>query len=144
MQNERDSMADNGAGQRPGGGYTSVGASGAHPGEGAQSTYDRGEEMAGSGEIRNLIADVEDLLKGVANVGDADIARLRARVMDTVQQAKTTLKDRTETLRAQATDAATVADDYVRERPWVAIGIAAAVGVAVGMLAGRRGGGYDL
>jgi ElaB/YqjD/DUF883 family membrane-anchored ribosome-binding protein len=142
MQNERDSMADNGAGQRPGSGaYTGVGASGAHPGEGAQSTYDRGEEMAGSGEIRNLIADVEDLLKGVANVGDADIARLRARVMDTVQTAKSTLKERTETLRTQANDAASMADDYVRERPWAAIGIAAAVGIVVGLVAGRSTGG---
>jgi ElaB/YqjD/DUF883 family membrane-anchored ribosome-binding protein len=137
MQNERDMSSGNGERYGAGAGY------------GGASAYDAnaaygGGDAAGSSEIRNLIADVEDLLKGVANVGDADIARLRARVMDTVQQAKTTLKDRTETLRTQATDAAAVADDYVRERPWVAIGIAAAVGIAVGMLAGRRGGGNDL
>jgi ElaB/YqjD/DUF883 family membrane-anchored ribosome-binding protein len=31
------------------------------------------------------------------------------------------------------------ADGYVRENPWVAIGVAAGVGVVVGLLLGRRG-----
>lgn len=150
MQNERDTTATGqGAGgyssggasagssaySKPAGGYAREGANG----EAGDYGVGRGE-VAGSGEIRNLIADVEDLLKGVANVGDADIARLRARVMETVQTAKSTLLDRTEELRSQATDAAAVADDYVRERPWAAIGIAAAIGVAVGLVAGRRTG----
>jgi ElaB/YqjD/DUF883 family membrane-anchored ribosome-binding protein len=152
MQNERDSTPGNGprqggyagssnAAEGASGGY--AGAAGGYSGAGAYGAADEfggagGSEMTGSGEIRNLIADVEDLLKGVANVGDADVARLRARVMETVQTAKSTLMDRTETLRTQANDAAAVADDYVRERPWAAIGIAAAIGVAVGLVAGRR------
>lgn len=137
MQNERDTTQGNGGRS----GATMGGYSGASAYESA-STY--GEDAAGSSEIHNLIADVEDLLKGVANVGDADIARLRARVTETVQSAKETLKERTEMLRSQATDAAAVADDYVRERPWVAIGVAAAIGIAVGMMAGRRTGRFDL
>ena len=97
-----------------------------------------------STEVRNLIADVEDLLRGVSNIGDADVARLRARVDATVAEAKAALLEGTEGLRVQASDAAAVADGYVRERPWAAIGIAAAVGVAIGLLAGRRrGGDYD-
>ena len=99
---------------------------------------------AASAEVRNLIADVEDLLRGVSNVGDADVARLRARVGATVAEAKAALLEGTADLRTQASDAAAVADDYVHERPWAAIGIAAAVGLAIGLLAGRRrGGDYD-
>jgi ElaB/YqjD/DUF883 family membrane-anchored ribosome-binding protein len=38
--------------------------------------------------------------------------------------------------RAKA--AATATDDYVHEKPWQAIGVAAAVGLALGVLIGRR------
>lgn len=123
-----------------GSGYASTGAAGSGRSMYETGDYGAGEVDASSGEMRNLIADVEDLLKGVANIGDADIARLRARVTETLQNAKSSLYEHTQDLRAQATDAATVADEYVRERPWAAIGIAAAIGVAVGLLAGRRGG----
>jgi ElaB/YqjD/DUF883 family membrane-anchored ribosome-binding protein len=61
-----------------------------------------------------------------------------------VAEAKAALLEGTADLRTQASDAAAVADDYVHERPWAAIGIAAAVGLAIGLLAGsRRGGDYD-
>lgn len=151
MENNRDTTNGNGASGTTGSGGT-YGAGSAY---GAASSYDTGAAYGSSGtgygteagrtggmsaEMRNLISDVEDLLKGVANVGDADVARLRARVTETVQSAKESLRQGTETLRVHANDAATTADTYVRERPWAAIGIAAALGVVVGMLAGRRGG----
>ena len=34
--------------------------------------------------------------------------------------------------------AARVADDYVHDKPWQAIGIAAGVGLIIGLLIGRR------
>jgi ElaB/YqjD/DUF883 family membrane-anchored ribosome-binding protein len=136
MRNERDATnGDGAAGRTSGYGNNYTGSSEQWQGE----TGGESGGMTGSSEIRNLIADVEDLLKGVANVGDADIARLRARVTETVQSAKSTLLDHTQNIRAQAGDAAAAADDYVRERPWAAIGIAAAIGVVVGLVAGRRG-----
>jgi ElaB/YqjD/DUF883 family membrane-anchored ribosome-binding protein len=38
----------------------------------------------------------------------------------------------------QATDAGQVADDYVHGNPWQAVGIAAGLGFALGLVVGRR------
>jgi ElaB/YqjD/DUF883 family membrane-anchored ribosome-binding protein len=85
-------------------------------------------------ELRNLIGDVEDLIKRVANVSDADVAKLRARVEEKITSAKDTLKAGT----AAVSNAASATDDYVHESPWQSVGIAAIAGLAVGYLLGRR------
>ena len=89
-------------------------------------------------EIRNLIADVEDLVARLADLNDADVATMRSKVMATVEAAKETLTDSAETLRRQAQRAVSGADDYVRESPWVAVGVAALIGALVGILVARR------
>jgi len=89
-------------------------------------------------EIRNLIADVEDLVARLADLNDADVATMRSKVMATVDAAKETLVDSAETLRRQAQRAVSGADDYVRESPWVAVGVAALIGALVGILVARR------
>ena len=95
-------------------------------------------KTAASAEIKSLIADVEDLVARIADLKDADVTRMRAKVLRAVDSAKESLSDRADTLRRQAQQAATTADDYVHDSPWAAIGIAAAVGAVVGILATRR------
>jgi len=95
-------------------------------------------KSAASGEIKNLIADVEDLMARIADLKDADVVRVRSRVQRAVDATKQSLSDSAETLRRQAREVAGTADDYVRESPWQAIGIAALVGAVVGILATRR------
>ncbi len=96
-------------------------------------------------EIKNLIADVEDLVARIADLNDADVARVRSRVMravdsakDSLAAAKDSLAGSADTLRRQAQKAASGADDYVRESPWQAVGLAAVVGAVVGILVARR------
>lgn len=89
-------------------------------------------------EIRNLIADVEDLIARLADLNDADVATMRSKVMATVESAKDTLTDGAEVLRRQAQKAIGGADGYVRESPWAAVGLAALVGAVVGILVARR------
>ena len=89
-------------------------------------------------EIRNLIADVEDMVARLADLNDADVATMRTKVMATVNAAKETLADSAETLRRQAQRAMSGADGYVRESPWAAVGVAALVGALVGILVARR------
>src|SRR5260370_20333529 len=94
-------------------------------------------KAAASSEIKNLIADVEDLMARIADLKDADVVRVRSRVQRAVDATKQSLSDSAETLRCQAREVAGTADDYVRESPWQAIGIAALVGAVVGILATR-------
>ena len=95
-------------------------------------------KSAASGEIKNLISDVEDLMARIADLKDADVVRVRGKVQRAVDATKQSLADSADTIRRQAQNVANTADDYVRESPWQAIGIAALVGAVVGILATRR------
>jgi len=91
-----------------------------------------------STEWKNLVADVEDLVKKVANVDDEEIAEIRARVEDTLEKAKTSAGAGIAALRGRTEEITEATDEYVRENTWAAIGIAAAVGIVIGFVAGRR------
>jgi ElaB/YqjD/DUF883 family membrane-anchored ribosome-binding protein len=114
-----------------------VSASGQRLKEDAADSAGRIKNVAAD-EIRNLIADVEDLIARLADLNDADVASMRSKVMATVESAKESLADGAETLRRQAQKAVSGADDYVRESPWAAVGLAALVGAVVGILVARR------
>lgn len=92
----------------------------------------------GSQEFRNLIADVEDLIKRVAHVDDADLARARDKLQKTLTAAKTAVQDGTERVKTTARQAADTTDHYVHENPWSAIGIAAAAGAAIAVVLSTR------
>ncbi len=93
---------------------------------------------AGRDEWRRLVADVEDLVKKVANVDDDEIAEIRSKVESTLADAKSSASAGIAAVRGRAEDASEATDEYVRENPWAAIGIAAAVGIVIGFIAGRR------
>jgi len=95
-------------------------------------------KSAASGEIKNLIADVEDLMARIADLKDADVVRVRGKVQRAVDATKQSIADSTDSIRRQAQNVASTADDFVRDSPWQAIGIAALVGAVVGILATRR------
>jgi ElaB/YqjD/DUF883 family membrane-anchored ribosome-binding protein len=95
-------------------------------------------KSAASGEIKSLIADVEDLMARIADLKDADVVRVRGKVQRAVDAAKDSLSESADALRQHAQRAASTADDYVRDSPWQAVGIAALVGAVVGILATRR------
>jgi ElaB/YqjD/DUF883 family membrane-anchored ribosome-binding protein len=91
-----------------------------------------------SAEIKSLIADVEELVTRIADLKDADVARVRNKVLRAVGNAKESLAESADDLRRQAQRVATTADDYVHDNPWQAVGIATLVGAVVGILATRR------
>jgi ElaB/YqjD/DUF883 family membrane-anchored ribosome-binding protein len=89
-------------------------------------------------EWRNLVTDVEDLIKKVANVDDAEVAEVRAKVEQTLSKAKKSATQGIAAIRGQTDEVTEATDQYVRENPWAALGIAAAVGIVLGFIAGRR------
>jgi ElaB/YqjD/DUF883 family membrane-anchored ribosome-binding protein len=95
-------------------------------------------KAAASGEIKSLIADVEELMARIADLKDADVVRVRGKVQRAVEATKQSLAEGADVIRQHAQEAANTADDYVRESPWQAVGIAALVGAIVGILATRR------
>lgn len=95
-------------------------------------------KAAASGEIKNLIEDVEELMARIADLKDADVVRVRGKVQRAVDATKQSLSESADAIRQHAQKAASTADDYVRESPWQAVGIAALVGAIVGILATRR------
>jgi ElaB/YqjD/DUF883 family membrane-anchored ribosome-binding protein len=99
------------------------------------------ERPGSSPEVRNLTADVQALLSRLAHVADPEITRLRAKVERALASAKSTLADGTDRVQRQAKNAMTVGDLYVRDKPWRAVGMAAAAGLVVGVLVARRASG---
>jgi ElaB/YqjD/DUF883 family membrane-anchored ribosome-binding protein len=91
-----------------------------------------------SAEVKNLIADVEDLLARIADLKDADVSRVRNKVLQAVSNAKESIAESADNLRRQAREAVTATDDFVHDSPWQAVGIAALVGALVGILVTRR------
>jgi ElaB/YqjD/DUF883 family membrane-anchored ribosome-binding protein len=95
-------------------------------------------KAAASTEIKSLIADVEDLMARIADLKDADVMRVRSKVQRAVDATKQSLSDGADAIRQRAQNVAATADDFVRDSPWQAVGIAALVGAVVGILATRR------
>jgi ElaB/YqjD/DUF883 family membrane-anchored ribosome-binding protein len=61
---------------------------------------------------------------------------LRSQVSDTIHATKSTFDKANAAALDALKNAASSADDYVRENPWVAIGVIAGVSAALGFLAG--------
>ena len=89
-------------------------------------------------DLRIVAQDVEELLRATAGETADKIAAARTRAEDSLRAARSHIVDATDELTRQGRAAAGAADDYVRDNPWQAIGVAAGVGLLVGFLLGRR------
>lgn len=89
-------------------------------------------------DMKIVIADAEELLRATAGQVGEKAAVARERIQDSLRVAKIKLAEAEEVVVDKAKAAARATDDYVHEHPWGAVGIAAAVGMVIGMLISRR------
>jgi ElaB/YqjD/DUF883 family membrane-anchored ribosome-binding protein len=89
-------------------------------------------------EVRNLIADIQDLIARMKDAADPELSLLRAKVEASISAVKQTIFDRAEQVQRRTQQALEAGDQFVRQRPWEAIGVASAAGLAIGFVLGRR------
>ena len=89
-------------------------------------------------DMKVVIADAEEILKSTADVAGEKMASIRARVEARLKDAKIRLEDAEAALVDKTKACARATDDFVHDQPWKAVGVAAAVGLALGVLIGRR------
>jgi len=88
--------------------------------------------------FKDALADAEALVKATAELGGDGLAEARTRARESLRLARARLTEAQDVVVQKAHGAANATDAYVRDSPWEAIGIAAGVGVLVGVLLARR------
>jgi ElaB/YqjD/DUF883 family membrane-anchored ribosome-binding protein len=89
-------------------------------------------------DVRQVLSNTEDLLHSVGDEGGEKIRELRQRIGANLANAKTRLLEVEQAVAGKAKAAAKATDQYVHDNPWKSIGIAAGVGLLLGMLISRR------
>ncbi len=89
-------------------------------------------------DLRVVISDTEELLRATAGAAGEKVSDLRERLALRLRDAKERLVDLEVAVVDKTKAAARATDDFVHEEPWKAVGVAAALGLALGVLIGRR------
>jgi ElaB/YqjD/DUF883 family membrane-anchored ribosome-binding protein len=89
-------------------------------------------------DLKVVIADAEELLRLTAGEVSAGTGDVRMRLQERLATAKDGLLKLQESATEKAKAAGRAADDYVHDHPWKSVGIAAGIGLVVGLLIGRR------
>lgn len=88
-------------------------------------------------DLRVVVADAEELLRATAGQAGEKVSAARERIQENLVAAKQRLAAAQDAVIARTKEAAKVTDEYVHENPWKAVGIAAGVGLVIGMLISR-------
>lgn len=85
-------------------------------------------------DLQAVMRDAEALLKATASQTGEKIQEVRARAEESLRTARQRLTEMQGDALEQARAAAQTAEEYVRKNPWQSLGVAAAVGLLVGLL----------
>jgi ElaB/YqjD/DUF883 family membrane-anchored ribosome-binding protein len=89
-------------------------------------------------DFQKIVSDSEALLRALASVPGEKTAALRAGVEERLAATKERLREIQGAAYEKGAAAARATDQYAHENPWQLAGIAAAVGVLIGLLLANR------
>ena len=89
-------------------------------------------------DLNQVVSDAESLLRATADQTSAGASELRARVQSTLDRAKSSIGDFQSAAVDRAKAAGKATDDYVHDNPWQSVGVAAGVGLLIGLLLTSR------
>jgi ElaB/YqjD/DUF883 family membrane-anchored ribosome-binding protein len=93
-------------------------------------------------EFNAIVSETERLLKGSkagsAQGDDAPVSGLDSKLDENLKAARERLEALEDTVLSRAQAAFKATDAYVRANPWPAVGIAAGIGLLIGLLLRRR------
>jgi len=100
------------------------------------------EAVAGAdqliGEFKALMADAEALIQATEDHPGEVVHSIRNKALETIAGAKQSLSGLEGTLTDKAKVVAESADDFVHRNPWEAVGVAAGLGLLIGLFIRRR------
>jgi ElaB/YqjD/DUF883 family membrane-anchored ribosome-binding protein len=89
-------------------------------------------------DFTEVLTEADSLLKQATKESGEKASDLRAQVESKLRAAKLKLQDMQDDALDRAKATARATDEYVHDNPWQALGVAAALGVLIGLLIGRR------
>ena len=89
-------------------------------------------------DMKVVVSDAEEILRATAGVDGEKMGDLRERIAERLRDAKLRIADAECAVIDRTKAAARATDDYVNDNPWRAVGIAAGVGLLLGIIIGRR------
>ncbi|TAM39599.1 MAG: DUF883 domain-containing protein [Burkholderiaceae bacterium] len=89
-------------------------------------------------DVRVVISDAEELLRVTAGQASEGAAALRGRIEAGLKKTRVDLARLQDAAVVKAKAAGRVTDDFVNDNPWKSVGVAAGIGLVVGLLIGRR------
>ncbi len=89
-------------------------------------------------DLQAVVHDAEALLKATAGLAGEKVQEVRARAEETIKQARANIDSVENQALQRAKELASQAENYVRENPWQAVGMAAGIGLLLGLVLSRR------
>lgn len=89
-------------------------------------------------ELQALIGDAEKLLQHATSLAGSRADELRQHIQSNLQRARETLSGGEDAIRQHAGEIQRASESYVQKKPLQALGIAAGIGLLIGLLLGQR------
>ena len=89
-------------------------------------------------DLKVVMRDAEALIRATSAQTGEKIQEVRARAEESLRLAKDRLIEVEEEALRRAREVAEATEEYVRDNPWQSLGIAAGVGLVLGILIARR------